>query len=101
MSEPVSTMQPVTVAQMAARFGKSTRWAAAVMRRMRHVPGPTRSMFTTEQWLAEWVAMKAIPSQSWPGKSVTYDPLEEVVNSRVIQLVGALAGAGKIVVRAA
>lgn len=86
---------PISVAQLGKRFGKGNRWAAAVMRRMRHVHSG-RDLFTTEEWLAEFLAAQSVPQQNWPQRSTVYDPLEEVVSSRVIQLVGELARAGKI-----
>ena len=97
----MNAVNPITVAQLAARFGKSTRWAAAFMRRMRHFPGSARTMFTTEEWLAEWVAAKSLPALNWPPFGEQLDPLEEAVCSRAIQLVGELAARGKIRVLAA
>lgn len=87
-------LKPVTVAEMAARFGKSTRWSAATMRKMRHVPGTARSMFTTEEWLAEWLAAESVPQRNWPKRNL--DPLEEAVCSRVIEVIGDLTRIGKI-----
>lgn len=90
MSAPTNI---IDVPELARRFGKSTRWATKVMRRMRHVPCG-RQLFTTEEWLAEWLAARSVPQMNWPQNN--YDPLEEVVGSRLIQLVGELARTGKI-----
>lgn len=84
---------PITVPELAARFKRGNRWAAAFMRRLRHV-GHGAGMFTTEEWLAEYVAAESVPAANWPRSN--YDPLEEEVDSRVIQLIGKLAAAGKI-----
>lgn len=98
---PVLPTQPITVPELAARFKRGHRWAAKVMRRMRHVGNTADNMFTTEEWLAVWLAAKSIPALNWPPPGEMLDPLEEAVQSRVLQLVGALARAGKISVVAA
>jgi len=90
-------VKPITVPVLAKRFGKTTRWAAKLMRRMRHVPG--RDPFTTEEWLAEWLAAKSIPQQSWIDKNAALDPLDSFMMNKVIEMVGNLARAGKIEVR--
>ena len=89
--------EPISVAQFAARFSKGTRWARARMRQMRHV-ADGGDIYTTEEWLAEWLAAKSIPQQNWPLHN--YDPLEEMVCSRVIQMIGALAREGALKVQA-
>lgn len=106
--------QLLSVADLAARFKRGTRWAAARMAEMRHVVTGGR-LFTTEEWLAEWLAAESVPQKNWP--KANYDPLEEVVDSRAIQVIGAwfargwvkfdeakmaeaVARAGKIVVNA-
>lgn len=92
----------ITVEQLAARFGRpmnvfgrqtGLRWAARRMRQMRHVE-TAGELFTTEEWLAEWLAAEAVPQVNWPKQNL--DPLEEAVSSRVIQLIGELARSGKI-----
>jgi hypothetical protein len=96
----------ITVEQLAARFGYSTnamgrqegmRWAKGLMRKLRHVE-ESGQLFTTEEWLAEWLAAEAMPQQNWPQQNL--DPLEEAVCSRVMQLLGSLAAQGKIKVTA-
>jgi len=83
----------LSVADVAARFRRGNRWAAARMREMRHsVIGG--ELFTCEEWLAEWVTANAIPATNWPKQNL--DPLEEAVCSRVIQIMGDLAAAGRI-----
>lgn len=84
----------ISVEELARRFGRSNRWAAALMRRMRHVGTQAHNMYTTEEWLAEWLAAKSVPQMNWPRSN--YDPLEDVVCSRVIQAIGDLAKAGRI-----
>jgi hypothetical protein len=89
--------QPISVEALAARFKRGTRWAAARIRQMRHVQ-TGGDLFTTEEWLAEWLAANSVPQANWPVHN--YDPLEEIVCSRVIQMVGELARDGKIAVKA-
>lgn len=98
----MSVAQPIDAAELARRFStprklRGTRWAAAQMRRMRHVV-MGGEMFTTEEWLAEWLAAESIPQTNWPLRD--YDPVDEMILSRVIQLMGALAAQGKIQVKA-
>lgn len=85
--------QPISVEELGRRFKRGNRWAAARMREMRHscVGG---QLFTTEEWLAEWLAAESVPQTNWPKQNM--DPLEEAVCSRVIQIMGELAKAGKI-----
>ncbi len=92
-------LQTISVEQFQARYfpSKGKRWARARMRKMRHVTEGS-DIFTTEEWLAEWLAAAAIPQQNWPVHN--YDPLEEIVLSRVIQMLGALARTGAIKVEA-
>lgn len=87
---------PIDVECLGARFNLGSRGGAALMRRMRHVR-VGRALFTTEEWLAEWLAAEAVPQQNWPKQNL--DPLEEAVNSRLIQLVGELARSGMIEVK--
>ena len=93
----MASIQPISVEDLARRFKRSNRFAARLMRRMRHVPG--RHPYTTEEWLAEWLAAKSVPAQNWPPVGERLDPLEQAVCSRVIEMMGNLARAGKIVVR--
>lgn len=81
------------VHDLAERFGRGARWAAIRMREMRHTTIGSE-LFTTEEWLAEWLAAESVPQTNWPKQNL--DPLEEAVCSRVIALVGDLARAGRI-----
>lgn len=93
-------MKPVeyiSVADMAARFKRGMRWAAARMREVRHVE-IGGELFTTEEWLAEWVTAQSVPQRNWPKANL--DPLEEAVCGRVIHVLGDLAKAGSIKVLA-
>ncbi len=83
----------LSVHDLAERFNRGPRWAALRMREMRHMSAGGE-MFTTEEWLAEWLAAKSVPQANWPKQNL--DPLEEAVCSRVIALVGDLARAGRI-----
>lgn len=83
----------LSVHDLAERFNRGTRWAALRMRDMRHMSAGGE-MFTTEEWLAEWLAAKSVPQANWPKQNL--DPLEEAVCSRVISLVGDLARSGRI-----
>lgn len=92
--------RPVTVAELQRRFGLPTRRRAiALLKRLRHVRAG-REWFTTEEWLAEWVAAEAVPAMDWPRPEQSVDPLEECVIGRVIQLVGELAARGAVRVQA-
>lgn len=86
----------VTVPDLAERFGKSKRWASARIRKMQHLKDGPRDVYTTEAWLAEWLAKKSIPAMQWPAKNTSYDPWESLVVPRVIEIVGRLADEGKI-----
>lgn len=88
---------PIGIEALGARFGRGSRFGAALMRQMRHVR-MGRELFTTEEWLAEWLAAKSVPQTNWPKANL--DPLEEAVCSRVIQLIGDLARRGVIEVKA-
>ena len=74
--------KPISVEELARRFKRGNRWATARMREMRHscVGG---QLFTTEEWLAEWLAAESVPQTNWPKQNL--DPLEEAVCSRVIE----------------
>lgn len=85
--------QPLSVEQLSGRFDLGPRQAAAFMRRLRHVE-VAGQWFTTEEWLAEWLAAESVPQGNWPKQNI--DPLEEAVSSRVIQVIGELARAGQI-----
>ncbi len=91
--------EPVTVGQLRERFGlPSNRRAIGLLKRMRHLR-EGRDYFTTEEWLAEYVASQAVPSMDWPTLAAPYDPLEEAVIARVVQLIGELAARGHLAVR--
>ena len=83
----------ISVEELGRRFRRGNRWAAARMRDMRHVE-VGGALFTTEEWLTEWVVANSVPQKNWPLQNL--DPLEEAVCSRVIQILGDLAAAGKI-----
>lgn len=85
--------QMITVPMLAKRFNRGTRWATARMREMRHL-NAGGELFSTEEWLAEWLVAKSVPATNWPKQNL--DPLEEAVCSRVIQIMGDLAAAGRI-----
>ena len=92
-----ATTQPISVAELAARFKRGNRWASSLMRQMRHMKTGGQ-MFTTEEWLAEYLAAESIPQRNWPKQNL--DPLEEAVCSRVIEVIGDLTRLGKIQVLA-
>lgn len=85
----------ITVPMLAKRFNVGTRWATARMREMRHLE-ESGALFTTEEWLAEWLVAKSVPATNWPKQNL--DPLEEAVCSRVIQVIGDLAAKGRLMV---
>jgi len=89
-------IQPLSIEQLQMRFNlRSGRAACALMRRMKHVREGKR-MWTTEGWVAEWLATRAIPSTDLPTKAVNFDPLRRLVVDEVVSLIGTLAEEGKI-----
>ncbi len=88
--------KPIDVKELARRFKRGNRWATARMREMRHLSAGG-DLFTTEEWLLEWLVAESVPQTNWPKQNM--DPLEEAVCSRVIQMMGELAKAGYIRVR--
>ena len=91
---------PITLAQFQSRFfpsDKGTRRARWLMRQMRHVKA-RGEMWTTEQWVAAWLAEKEVRRMPAP-KAVNYDPLEEAVIERAVRLISDLAGRGVIKVQ--
>lgn len=99
MAEPGQGLHPVTVPQLARRFGWSNRRACAFMRQMRHGGRTARDMYTTEEWLAAYLAAESLPAQNWPPPN--YDPLELIVLERALALVEGLVRAGRVQVVAA
>lgn len=88
---------PISARGLGARFGRSVRWGTERMREMRHVR-IGRELFTTEEWLAEFIAARSIPQTNWP-PSTNMDPLEETVKSVALQVIGELARVGQIEVK--
>lgn len=88
----------IGVPELARRFGKSTRWATKVIRRMRHLPCG-KELFTTEEWLAEWLAARSIPQNGFMSGYSFMDPLEEFCMNKVIQMMGEMARKGLIEVK--
>ena len=80
--------KPIDVKELARRFKRGNRWATARMREMRHLSAGG-DLFTTEEWLLEWLVAESVPQTNWPKQNM--DPLEEAVCSRVIQMMGELA----------
>lgn len=98
MTHPQPTARIVTLEDLRARFGlRSPRAAGALMRKMRHVREGSR-VWTTEEWLAEWLAQKSVVKIEC--QKTVYDPLEDCVVARVVHLVGELAKRGQISVKA-
>lgn len=92
----------VTTTELHRRFypaDPTMRRACSLMRQMRHVTRKGET-WTTEAWLAEWLAAEALPEMNWPPKDPVYDPLEECVAQRVLALVRKLAEDGLIQVTA-
>ena len=92
-----ATTQPISVVELATRFKRGNRWASSLMRKLRHFKVGWQ-MFTTEEWLAEYLAAESVPQRNWPKQNL--DPLEEAVCSRVIEVIGDLTRLGKIQVLA-
>lgn len=90
-------VKTITPEQLAERLDIGLRSAYALIREMRHTTHG-RQVWTTEEWLAEWLAAESVPSMNWPKPGQSYDPLEEVLVGRVVQMVGELAARGKIMV---
>lgn len=91
----MNPVQPLSAYDVATRFKRSVRWAGLRIREMRHV-GDGDDLYTTEEWLAEWMAAEAVPAMNWPPPGEPLDPLEEAVCARVIAMVGRLAREGKV-----
>lgn len=91
-SAPVAVITPD---EMARRLKIGIRAAYTVIRKMRH-KSLHGHIWTTEEWFAEWLAAETVPQMNWPTPGQRYDPLEEVIIGRVVQMVGELAARGKI-----
>lgn len=94
MSEAATML---SVADLARRFGKGTRWAARRMREMTHRRVGTE-LFTTEEWLAEWLAADAVRPKNWPPGRLA-ESSDAFVCERVIEVIGDLARRGLIIVK--
>ena len=101
MNAQLSTFNPGAVLglrELRERFGMGPRRARGLMRRMRHLR-EGRDLFTTEAWLAEYVAAAALPGSHWPATDRDREPVDEDVVKRAVELIGVLAGRGQIKVQ--
>ena len=98
-AEPTNAEQvrPIGIAEMRGRFGLGPRRARSLLRKMRHLR-EGRDLFTTEAWLAEYVAANAVQAAGpkWPDPKRDREPVDEDVVKRAVELIGALAGQGHI-----
>lgn len=92
--------QMITVDELARRFGKSRQWAGRFIRRIRHVKDGA-NVWTTEEWLAEWMAEKSIAPEVSRKMTLNLDPLDAFIMAKTVELVGNLARAGKLRVQMA
>lgn len=74
----------------------SMRAARALMRSMRHVEC-ARGLWTTEEWVAAWLAARALPG-TLPEKAPSYNPLEAAVVEQTVSVVRALVARGELMV---
>lgn len=96
---PAAKAAVVSLDTLRVRFGlRSRRAARALMRKMRHVSENTSrgEIWTTEAWIAEWLAARCVQGLDKAAARATYDPLEEAVIERTVRLVGELARRGVI-----
>ena len=92
---PDPTARVVTLEDLRRRFGKPTvRSAKKLLRQMRHVQDGM-ALYTTEAWLAEFLAARAVPAVQ-PKKAPSYNPLEEAVISRAVALVREMVARGEL-----
>lgn len=90
-------VRPITLEVFQRMFAlPSRRRAKALMRRMRHIE-ERREIYTTHEWLAEWLAARALPGMDRPAV-LSYNPLEEAVLDRAVALVGSMVARGELTV---
>lgn len=88
----------VGVRELRERFGLGPRRARRLICRMRHVADGSE-VWTTEGWLAEWLASQALPGSDWPAVDRDREPVDEDVVQRAVELVGVLAERGSVIVK--
>lgn len=89
----------VTVEQVRVRFGLRSRKAAfALVRKMRHV-SQGREVWTTEEYLAEWLAANTLPQMNWPPNGMDIDPLELTAKTLAMQVIGEWTKRGIVILQ--
>lgn len=90
-------VRPITLEVFQRMFAlPSRRRAKNLMRRMRHIE-ERREIYTTHEWLAAWLATRALPGMDRPAV-LSYNPLEEAVIERTIAVVTAMVARGELTV---
>jgi hypothetical protein len=79
--------------ELAERFHLRLAVARALLRELPHVQ-IGRRRFTTEAWLAQWMAAQ----MKNPPPVICFDPLEQAVAERAAWLVGQMVDQGKLAV---
>lgn len=93
----MNPVQPIGLRGMRERFGLGPRRARKLLLSMRHL-SDGKDLWTTEAWLAEWLAARAVPGlgPAWPDPERTREPVDADVIARALELVGALAERGAV-----
>ena len=92
-------VRPITLDAFQRMFAlPSRRGAKALMRRMRHIEeNRGRELYTTHEWLAEWLAARTLPGMDRPAV-LSYNPLEDAVLQRAVTLISSMVARGELVV---
>ena len=92
-------VRPITLEAFQRMFAlPSRRGAKALMRRMRHIEEDRgRQIFTTHEWLAEWLTVRALPGMDRPAV-LNYNPLEDAVLQRAVALIVSMTARGELTV---
>lgn len=90
-------VRPITLDVFQRMFAlPSRRRAKNLMRRMRHIE-ERREIYTTHEWLAAWLATRALPGMDRPAV-LHYNPLEDAVLQRAVALISSMAARGELTV---
>lgn len=92
-------VSPITLDAFQRMFAlPSRRRAKNLMRRMRHIEeNRGRELYTTHEWLAAWLAARALPGMDRPAV-LSYNPLEDAVLQRAVSLISSMAARGELTV---
>jgi hypothetical protein len=92
---------PVSLDEFCERFGLRTASGRLARRRGRRLMGQFRTMrfeggglWTTEEWLVEGLAQRALPPLITARQSITLDPLRDEVLGMAVELLRDMAARG-------